>query len=456
MAKVSGINVSSIVKINTTDATLISYISGINTSTIPGWPTSGTGPTLLSASTWISNGANNPNESAIAISATSGSWSMNGTGSYIYKWYVDGTLVNTQYSPVFQPGKPGFPDEWIFNNPSLGTSVTASYLFTSMSLQITASDNNGTAYTSIDTYVNDILYETYISNTGITGSTEIAALQYLQRELRAGGHIEVLADYYPLVGNNETQQKWSMRNPNEYLDFSSGWTFNKSGSTANGTSAYATSSITYDFVAPGVGFYSGKTLSFPPSYSFDIGLKGSDNIYTVSVLSRVTGSIPTYYSTPAGTYGSAPITALSGSKPVYRLQIQYNDVNYFTSLYDFKNENTGPGWYGALFDVDNGNQQTKRYNFLITGSITDEIYPNTRFAAPDAYGSGKKLVIGAAFNDVNRAHYTGSSYPATWVDNETWAYSNKLYQFIFVEQGIKYRWEDLKTIFNTFNTMLGR
>jgi hypothetical protein len=369
------------------------------------------------------------------------------------------TGVQTCALPIWKGGAPG---EWIFFQPTLGTNVTASYLFTSMSLQITASDNNGTASASIDTYINDILLDTYLSNTGITGSTEITALQYLQQELRAGNHIEVLQDYYPLIGINKDQQKWSMRNPNAYLDFSSGWTFNKSGSTANGTSAYATGSITYDFVAPGVGFYSGKTLSFPPSYSFDIGLKGSNDIYTVSVLSRVTGSIPTFYETPAGFNSSGPIPPLSGPNPVYRLQIQYNDVNYFTTASDYTNANTGPGWYGVLFDTDNGNQQVKRYNFLITGSITDDQYGVYRFAAPDIYGTGKRLVIGAAFNDINRAHLTGSSYPATIVPNETWAYSNKLYQFIFVDGGMKPRWEDafygpgFKTIFNTFNSMLGR
>lgn len=409
MAKVSGINVSSIVKINTTDATLISYISGINTSTIPGWPTSGTGPTLLSAPEWISNGANDPDISSFEISATSGSWSMNGTGSYIYKWYVDGTLVNTQYSPFFEEGKPPRPGQWVFFEPTLGTNVTASYLFTSMSLQITASDNNGTAYASIDTYVNDTLYDTYISNTGITGSTEIAALQYLQRKIRDGGYIEKMLDYYPLVGNNATQHKYSMRKPNEYLNFSPNWAFSITGSKANGTNTFATSSNVHSSKV-GLLMYCGNNV-------------GTENTTDISLFRR---SDP-YVDNP-------PLAiAIRNTSNYFQAPTQYGSA---TTLTQVPNSNTTIGLHGYICDSHSSGNY---WRIVITGSSST----TNHYALISPANSC--LAIGARMNS----------------NGSTSGHSSKLYQFVVVENGMYGYIEDgfktgLNTIVNTFNSMLGR
>ena len=410
MAKLSGVNVSSIVSINTTNATSISYISGVATSTISGWPGTGTGPILLSEPSWIATGANNPDESAISISATSGSWSMSGTGSYIYKWYVDGTLVNTQYSPSFQAGKPPNPGEWVFSEPTLGTEVTASYLFTSMSLQITASDNNGVASASIDTYINDILYDTYISNTGITGSTEIAALQYLQRKVRAGYYIEKMLDYYPLVGTNETQQKWSMRVQNASLNFSPNWGFSITGSKANGTNTFATSSNVHSSKV-GLLMYCGNNV-------------GTENTTDISLFRR---SAPFVDNPPLA-------VTIRNTVDFFQAPTQYGGGAL--TLTQAPNSNTTIGLHGYICD---SHPSGEYWRMVITGSSSNTNYYALISPADSC------LTIGARMNG----------------NGSTSFHSSKLYQFVVVENGMYGYIEDgfytgLNTIVNTFNSMLGR
>lgn len=409
MANVSGVEVSLITSIGGAPASSLTNILGVPTSTIPGWPSSGTGPILLSEPSWIATGANNPDESAISISATSGSWSMSGTGSYIYKWYVDGTLVNTQYSPFFQPGKPPNPGEWIFFEPTLGTNVTASYLFTSMSLQITASDNNGTAYASIDTYVNDVLYDTYISNTGITGSTEIAALQYLQRKIRDGYYIEKMLDYYPLVGTNETQHKYSMRVQNAYLNFSPNWSFSITGSKANGVNTFATSSNVHSSKV-GLLMYCGNNV-------------GTENTTDISLFRR------------SDPYVDNPPLAITirNTSNYFQAPTQYGSA---TTLTQVPNSNTTIGLHGYICDLHpTGNY----WRIVITGSSST----TNHYALISPANSC--LAIGARMNS----------------NGSTSSHSSKLYQFVVVENGMYGYIEDgfktgLNTIVNTFNSMLGR
>ena len=418
MAKLSGVNVSSIVRINTTDATSISYISGVATSILSGWPSAtGSAPTLLFAPIWLTTGSQNDSESALSISATSGSWTLSGaTGSYVYKWFVSGTLVQTQYSPIFQPGKPGEPDTWLFSQPSLGINVTASYLFQPISLQITASNGYGSASTQIDAVVTDQLYNAYVSNSGITDSTTLNALQYLQKELRNEYAIENLLDYYPLAGTTKDQQKWSMRNPNNYLDFSSGWTFNDSGSKATGTGSFATSSYINTTLAPGLLFYSATDTAVTNTASLDIGLYDTnyENYYKIEVFSKVTASIGIpYFSMNFITRHGGPGGAVVNG--------------------NYRNDNPTDGWYG----IRRVQGQDYTYSPIITGSVLN----STQWATGEGFNNTKLVIGGRISGSMNYS-------------------STKLYQFVAIDNGVYLdaigTGKGLKHIVQTYNSMLGR
>ena len=420
MAKLSGVNVSSIVSINTTNATSISYIASISTTNIPGWPSAtGSVPTLLSTPIWLTTGSQYiDSPSALSVTATSGSWALTGgTGSYVYKWFVSGTLVQTEYSPFFETGKDGAPGIWVFLQPSLGGSVTSSYLFQPISLQITASNGYGSASTQIDAVVTDHLYNSYVSNSGITDSTTLNALQYLQKELRNEYAIDWLPDYYPLAGTTKDQQKWSMRQPNNYLDFSSGWTFNNSGSQATGTGSFATSSYISN-LATGLLFYSATDTIVTNTASFDIGLYDTynPNVNLIEIYTKVTASMgnPFYHMIFVSTYSAG-----AGSNV---------DI--------YRNNNPTSGWYGTR--IVQG--QTYTYSPIITGSIL----PDTRYVQDTQFG-GTKLVLGGRHNP---SQITGSFS------------STKLYQFVALDAGVYldpyYNVKGLKHIVQTYNSMLGR
>jgi hypothetical protein len=412
MAKVSGVNVSSIVNINTTDATSISYISGIATSILSGWPSvSGSAPTLLANPGWLTTGSQNNYESALSISATSGSWTLSGaTGSYVYKWFVSGTLVQTQYSPIFQPGKDGAPGTWLFSQPTLGINVTSSYLFQPISLQITASNGYGSGSTQIDAVVTDQLYNAYVSNSGITNSTTLNALQYLQKELRNIYAIEVLLDYYPLAGTTKDQQKWSMRNPDEYLNFSSGWTFNDSGSKATGTGSFATSSYINTTLAPGLLFYSATNTAVTNTASLDIGLYDTnyENYYKIQVFSKVTASIgiPYFYMNFITRHGGPGGAIVNGN---------------------YRNDNPTDGWYG----IRRVQAQDYTYSPIITGSVLN----STQWATGEGFNNTKLVIGGKISGSMNNS-------------------STKLYQFVAIDNGVNLT--NINNIVQTYNSMLGR
>jgi len=265
MAKVSGVNVSSIVNINTTNATSISYISGVATSILTGWPGSGgSGPTNLAAPTIPSTIY--PINTTMG---TSGSWTSTGALSYTYNWFSDNSLVYTSDSPEYNPKTGQYTDVQPSYNPSYND------MFTNLQLQVTASDSNGiTVASSNIVRVQDSDLVTFLANSGITGSATIAALEGLQKGLKSNKIHQYLLDYYPFAGTTVNEQKWSLKNPNEYLRFNNGWTFSSNGAQASSTvnsgqGTFASSSYSYinNFGITDIGIYNGANVV---EDSFDI------------------------------------------------------------------------------------------------------------------------------------------------------------------------------------------
>jgi hypothetical protein len=292
----------------------------------------------------------------------------------------------------------------------LGINVTSSYLFQPISLQITASNGYGSGSTQIDAVVTDQLYNAYVSNSGITNSTTLNALQYLQKELRNIYAIEVLLDYYPLAGTTKDQQKWSMRNPDEYLNFSSGWTFNDSGSKATGTGSFATSSYINTTLAPGLLFYSATNTAVTNTASLDIGLYDTnyENYYKIQVFSKVTASIgiPYFYMNFITRHGGPGGAIVNGN---------------------YRNDNPTDGWYG----IRRVQGQDYTYSPIITGSVLN----STQWATGEGFNNTKLVIGGKISGSMNNS-------------------STKLYQFVAIDNGVNLT--NINNIVQTYNSMLGR
>jgi hypothetical protein len=109
-------------------------------------------------------------------------------------------------------------------------------LFTTIRLEVSATDDVGTTTEYVDIRVTDSTLNTFLANSGITDPTRVAALEYLQKSLLTSTS-QILSqtnlDYYPFAGETAEQNKWSLRNPSEYLNFSGNWVHNSNGSQAN-------------------------------------------------------------------------------------------------------------------------------------------------------------------------------------------------------------------------------
>lgn len=176
-----------------------------------------------------------------------GEWSGTGDITYMYKWYIDGNLVNSAGPYPYFNAKSGQMED----DPNSSTGFTTNEIGKSITFEVVATDANGATTESISINVEDPVLNTYLRNTGITDSTTIDALKYLRRQMlkpRANslyGDVNyvfynfesLLTDYYPIAGNTRDQQKWSMKNPDYAFQFegnlagfrTSYWGHNSSG-----------------------------------------------------------------------------------------------------------------------------------------------------------------------------------------------------------------------------------
>jgi hypothetical protein len=161
-----------------------------------------------------------------------GTWTGTGNITYVYKWYSDGILIQTD-GPYPREGGKGIEDF----QPSFNIANSANYLFTTIRLEIDATDDVGTTTQSIELKLTESTLNTFLTNSGITNPTRVAAVEYLRKAILTSTTVlydsDLRLDYYPFAGETEYQNKWSLSNPSEYLQFSGPWTHNGNGSQAN-------------------------------------------------------------------------------------------------------------------------------------------------------------------------------------------------------------------------------
>jgi hypothetical protein len=335
-----------------------------------------------------------------------GLWTTTGTVSYVYEWYSDDTLIFTQTSPLFNP-KTG---EWDEIEPFLNLSY--SWLFTNITLKVICTDDTGT--TSVTTgpeFYNDLTLDLFLLNSGVNSMSTINALQYLQKELRVNDLFDYyLIDYYPMVGSTENEIKWSLKNPNYFLNFSQGWTFSyygaESSSTYNGVGTWADSSFSFYPQEPvNFAYYTPNPIE-ENSIDVDMVVTNTDNntIFSGLRLQTKTQSGNMVFTGPGGTQ-----TATNPFTPTGLIGI----VTYLPD--------TPPFYYQGF--VQN--------NLLGSpGSVGG------------TYSYPYSIRIGGGVN--------GNSVFPPLLPNR------KLYQFVLVGKSLGRKVSVLNTIITTFQQMLGR
>jgi hypothetical protein len=88
--------------------------------------------------------------------------------------------------------------------------------------------------------------QAFFTASGLTGATELNAVNQLVLDLKGFGIWTKMKAIYPMVGGTAALHKWNLKDPQDTnaafrLVFNGGWTHSATGAKPNGTNAYADS-----------------------------------------------------------------------------------------------------------------------------------------------------------------------------------------------------------------------
>lgn len=279
------------------------------------------------------------------LQADRGSWSGTGDISYMYEWYHGSELIASEGPyPYFNSKSQTWED-----SPTSNHAFSTLQIGSTVTFKVLATDNTGTTIQSVDLQVVDPILDAFLATTRINTVSTVSALKYLRQQMlkpRANSYYatreslytfdSLLTDYYPIAGDTQDQQKWSLKNPTYALQFSgslvgyrpSYWQHDANGmistdptntnnniTTEFSTSYYATPNTASKGFAFGV--YSNTAYTAPTTatqngqafqaVSLDVSSNNISDAFTYNpsiILPQiVNGNVVSYYTASQSTYG---------------------------------------------------------------------------------------------------------------------------------------------------------
>jgi hypothetical protein len=91
--------------------------------------------------------------------------------------------------------------------------------------------------------------QAFFTASGLTGATNLTAINQLVVDLKSYGIWTKMKAIYPIIGGNAALHKWNLKDPRDLdvafrLTFSGGWTHSATGALPNGTNGYADTFLT--------------------------------------------------------------------------------------------------------------------------------------------------------------------------------------------------------------------
>jgi hypothetical protein len=111
--------------------------------------------------------------------------------------------------------------------------------------------------------------QAFFTASGLTGATELNAVNQLVLDMKAYGIWSKMKAIYPFVGGTAALHKWNLKDPQDLdaafrLVFSGGWTHSATGAFPNGTNAYADTKFNVNLFNANINSYSlGVYLNSP-------------------------------------------------------------------------------------------------------------------------------------------------------------------------------------------------
>ena len=228
------------------------------------------------------------------LSSTTGTWIGTPIPTYTYQWYRGISQISGATSSTY-------------------TLVQADATF-AITCEVTATNIAGIASaTSNSLTITDADAQAFFTASGLTGATNLTAINDLVVALKGYGIWTKMKAIYPMVGGTAALHKWNLKDPQDLdaafrLVFTGGWTHSSTGALPNGINAYANSFLlpatTLTLNSAHLSYYSRTNVSESKE---DIGCwDGSGFHYTLLGIRYASLSNSTYslMQTSSGSYFS--------------------------------------------------------------------------------------------------------------------------------------------------------
>lgn len=118
--------------------------------------------------------------------------------------------------------------------------------------------------------------QAFYTASGITDTTQKAAINTLVLGLKSAGIWSKMRALYPFVGGNATAHSYNLKDPSQYqLTFMGGWVHDANGGLPNGTNGYAKTGLIPNglmtFNSNHLGFYNTSAPGAPTVFSYNMG-----------------------------------------------------------------------------------------------------------------------------------------------------------------------------------------
>lgn len=159
------------------------------------------------------------------LSSNTGTWTGSPIPTYTYQWKRNGSNIVSATSSTY-------------------TLVQADATF-AITCAVTGTNVAGAAEaTSNSLTVFDADAQAFFTASGLTGATNLNAVNQLVVDLKTYGIWTKMKAIYPIIGGTAALHKWNLKDPQDLdaafrLVFSGGWTHSSTGALPNGTNGYA-------------------------------------------------------------------------------------------------------------------------------------------------------------------------------------------------------------------------
>ena len=202
------------------------------------------------------------------LSSTTGTWTGTPTITYAYQWKRNGSNIASATSSTY-------------------TLVQADATF-AITCAVTATNIAGSAEaTSNSLTITDADAQAFFTASGLTGATNLTAINNLVVALKGYGIWTKMKAIYPIIGGTAALHKWNLKDPQDTnaafrLVFSGGMTHSSTGIAFGGVNGYAntflTPSLTLTLNSTHLSYYSRTNVNLT---QVEIGCFDNTGAYTI-------------------------------------------------------------------------------------------------------------------------------------------------------------------------------